>query len=235
MGGPLAPTPKDMSGIPRPLEALAAAAGLALAAPLIAAAALAVRATSRGPALFKQVRVGRGGRPFTLYKLRTMRPAAGGAQFTARDDDRITPVGRFLRRTKLDELPELWNILRGDMSFVGPRPEVPRYVDLENPLWRGALSARPGLTDPVTLRLRNEEELLSAVGGDRDEFYRQVLQPFKLRGYVEYLERRSFLADLGVLWMTAVAVLFPEKAPPPAFGELAAAADRPAQGGQAAA
>lgn len=212
---------------------MAAAAGLALTTPVIAAAALAVKVTSRGSALFKQVRVGKGGRPFTVYKLRTMRSAAGGAQFTSRDDDRITPVGKFLRRTKLDELPELWNILRGDMSFVGPRPEVPKYVDLEDPLWRSALNARPGLTDPVTLQLRNEEDLLSAVGGDRDEFYRQVLQPFKLRGYVEYLERRSFLADLGVLWMTAVAVFFPEKAPPPAVNELLSAADPPVPRGQA--
>jgi lipopolysaccharide/colanic/teichoic acid biosynthesis glycosyltransferase len=213
-----------MNGIPRPLEAVAAAAGLVLTAPIIGLAALAVKSTSRGSFLFRQERVGRGGRPFTLYKIRTMRASRGGPQVTARDDNRITAVGKLLRRTKLDELPELWNILKGDMSFVGPRPEVPGYVDLANPLWRRALDARPGLTDPVTLRLRNEEDLLSAVGGDRDQFYRLVLQPYKLHGYVDYLERRDFTADLGVLWMTAVAIFFPEKAPPPTVNELLAVA-----------
>lgn len=216
-----------MNGIPRPLEAVAAVAGLLITAPLIGLAALAVKSTSRGPFLFRQERVGRGGRPFTLNKIRTMRASRGGPQVTARDDNRVTAVGKLLRRTKLDELPELWNILKGDMSFVGPRPEVPRYVDLANPLWRRALDARPGLTDPVTLRLRNEEDLLSVVEGDREQFYRLVLQPFKLRGYVEYLGRRSFLADLGVLWMTAVAIFLPGKAPPPTVDDLLAAADQP--------
>jgi lipopolysaccharide/colanic/teichoic acid biosynthesis glycosyltransferase len=220
-----------MDGIPRPLEATAAAAGLIIALPVLAFSALAVMLTSRGPALFRQERVGRGGRTFTLYKLRTMRASNGGPQVTARGDNRITAVGKLLRRTKLDELPELWNILKGDMSFVGPRPEVPKYVDLKNPLWRRTLESRPGLTDPVTLRLRNEEDLLSLVGGDRDQFYREILQPFKLRGYVEYLERRSFPGDLSVLWKTAVAIFFPEKAPPPTVNELLSTADQPAEHG----
>ncbi len=110
---------------------------------------------------------------------------------TAGGDSRVTAIGRFLRRTKLDELPELWNVVRGEMSFVGPRPEVERFVRLEDPLWREVLEARPGLTDPTTLRLRDEESLLASVEGDREAYYRETLQPLKLRGYVEYLRAQE--------------------------------------------
>src|SRR5262249_6806806 len=111
-------------GLPRPVEAALALAGVVVAAPVIGLAALATVATSGLPVFFRQTRIGRGGKPFTLVKLRSMRPAASGPQVTSRGDPRITPVGALLRRTKLDELPELWNILRGDMSFVRPPPEV---------------------------------------------------------------------------------------------------------------
>ena len=178
-----------------------------LAAPVLAAAAVAIAATSGMPVFFRQLRVGRHGRGFTLIKLRTMRPSGDGPKVTAGNDPRITAVGRFLRRTKLDELPELWNVLRGDMSFVGPRPEVADYVHPDNPLWREILSVRPGLTDPVTLRLRHEEALLESVAGDRETYYRETLQPRKLAGYVEYLRRRSWRSDLGVLVATAGAIL----------------------------
>jgi lipopolysaccharide/colanic/teichoic acid biosynthesis glycosyltransferase len=133
-----------------------------------------------------------------------MRCAAGGVQITATDDERTTRAGRVLRRTKLDELPELWNVLKGDMALVGPRPEVPRYVNLENPAWRQVLAARPGLTDPVTISLRDEEELLAMVSGDRESFYLKHLQPVKLKGYLEYLQRRSWLTDARVLWDTCL-------------------------------
>jgi lipopolysaccharide/colanic/teichoic acid biosynthesis glycosyltransferase len=113
-----------------------------------------------------------------------------------------------LRKTKLDELPELWNVLRGDMSLVGPRPEVPRYVDMKHPLWQLVLKARPGITDPTTLSLRNEELLLSQVNGDRERFYMEVLLPFKLRGYLKYLRIRTIGTDVGVLWRTVIAVIF---------------------------
>src|SRR5207302_10964849 len=126
-----------------------------------------------------QARVGRYGKPFTLVKLRTMRASSGGFQVTAADDARVTPIGRFLRRSKLDELPELWNVLRGEMSFVGPRPEVVRYVHPEDPLWKEVLLVRPGLTDPVTLRLRYEEGLMASFPGDRERFYIERLQPLK--------------------------------------------------------
>jgi len=195
------------AGLPRAVEVVLALVGLAAASPVIALAALAVKLTSAGPVLFRQERVGRGGRPFTLLKLRTMTHGTGGLQVTAGDDRRITAVGRLLRGTKLDELPELWNVLRGEMSFVGPRPEVSRYVDLDDPRWQEVLRARPGITDPVTLTLRDEESVLAAVVGDRDRFYREVLQPYKLEGYVTYQRRRTPWSDLGVLVRTALAVL----------------------------
>jgi len=132
---------------------------------------------------------------------------------TARGDDRVTSVGRFLRRTKLDELPELWNVLKGDMALVGPRPEVPELVDLTDPLWVEVLRARPGLTDPVTVGLRNEELLMAGVEGDRERYYREVLQPKKLRGYAAYLRNRNWRSDLRVIGATAVAILRPGSAP----------------------
>jgi lipopolysaccharide/colanic/teichoic acid biosynthesis glycosyltransferase len=193
-------------GLPRAVESTLACLGLAVASPILLLTAGLVAATSPGPVLFRQQRVGLGGRPFTLFKLRTMKVAPEGSQLTASGDARVTPVGRWLRRFKLDEIPQLWNVVRGDMSLVGPRPEVPRYVDPESPLWRQVLSARPGLTDPVTLRLRDEETLLAGVD-DPERFYRERLLPWKLRGYVDYLERRSWATDLGVLGATALAVL----------------------------
>jgi lipopolysaccharide/colanic/teichoic acid biosynthesis glycosyltransferase len=200
------------AGIPRPIELLTAAVGLVLLGPLVAIAGLMVRASSRGPILFRQERVGRDGRHFVLYKLRTMRPSTGGPQVTARGDDRITAVGRILRKTKLDELPQLWNVVRGDMSLVGPRPEVPRYVDLEDPLWIETLRVRPGITDPVTLKLRDEESVLAQGGGDPERFYRDELLPAKLREYVEYSRSRSWSKDVAVLCRTVLALLFPSAA-----------------------
>jgi lipopolysaccharide/colanic/teichoic acid biosynthesis glycosyltransferase len=200
---------RPRGGLARPVEAVLAAAGLVVAAPVLAVAAVAVAATTGLPVFFRQVRVGRHARPFTLIKLRTMRNAADGPKVTAGNDPRITAVGRLLRKTKLDELPELWNVLRGDMSFVGPRPEVADYVHPDDPLWREVLSVRPGLTDPVTLRLRHEEALLESVAGDREKYYRETLQPRKLEGYVAYLRRRSWISDLAVLAATAGAILRP--------------------------
>jgi lipopolysaccharide/colanic/teichoic acid biosynthesis glycosyltransferase len=196
-------------GIPRPVELVAAALGLAILAPVVAVTGVLVRISSRGPILFRQERVGRGGKNFVLYKLRTMRNGSEGPLVTAQGDDRVTPVGRMLRKTKLDELPQLWNVLRGDMSLVGPRPEVPRYVDLDDPLWREALRVRPGITDPVTLELRDEESVLASVDGDPERFYREELQPAKLREYVAYSKGRSWATDVEVLCRTLLAVLLP--------------------------
>jgi len=194
------------NGIPRWAEAMIALLGLILAAPFMAFLALSIAVSSSGPIFFRQKRVGQHGRLFDLYKLCTMTPSDDGPQVTSSKDERITPLGRFLRRTKLDELPTLWNVLRGEMALVGPRPEVPRYVKLEDPIWQAVLAVRPGITDPVTLRLRNEEELLAGVTTDTESYYVDELQPMKLNGYVAYLEERTWRSDLKVLGQTIVEI-----------------------------
>ena len=211
-----APTDTIKTGMPRSLEVILALIALALSIPLLVLAVLAIRLSSRGRVIFHQTRVGQQGRPFVLFKIRTMRISPEpGAGFTAADDSRVLRAGKWLRRTKVDELPELWNVIKGDMSLVGPRPEVPRYVDMENPLWKIVLEARPGITDPVTLSLRNEETLLSQVNGDREEFYLRTLQRYKLEGYVSYLRQRSFWRDVKVLCQTFGAVVVPRTTLPP--------------------
>ena len=191
------------------LELLLSGLGLALSLPLLLLAAVAIALTSPGPVIFRQQRVGRNGEVFVLYKLRTMRMVHEGPEVTASGDERVTSVGRILRRTKVDELPELWNVLKRNMSLVGPRPEVPRYVDLEDEMWQLVLQSRPGITDPVTLRLRNEEALLAEVNSDYEDFYVRSLQPFKLRGYVDYLRNRSWWTDIKVLCRTALVIVWP--------------------------
>jgi lipopolysaccharide/colanic/teichoic acid biosynthesis glycosyltransferase len=181
-----------------------AAAGLAVVLPLLVVASGAVVVETPGSPLFSQDRVGRFGRRFRLWKLRTMR-RGGGLELTAAGDERVTRVGRVLRRWKVDELPQLWNVIVGDMSLVGPRPEVPAFVESGNELWKRILSVRPGITDPVSLRLRDEEELLAKCGGDREAYYRSVLQPFKLRGYDAYLRHRSAGTDFHVILETLLA------------------------------
>ncbi|MGH9363791.1 MAG: sugar transferase, partial [Thermoanaerobaculia bacterium] len=205
-GAPLSGAAEDPipGGIPRGVELALAALVLLATLPVLALAAVAIVLSSRGPVFFRQERVGRGGRRFVLFKLRTMRVAPAGLEVTATDDPRITRVGQILRRAKLDELPQLWNVLRGDMSLVGPRPEVLRYVDLTNPRWRKVLSVRPGVTDPSTLRLFDEEVVLARVKGDRDVFYREQLLPLKLREYLSCLERRTWKSDLKTLFRTAL-------------------------------
>jgi lipopolysaccharide/colanic/teichoic acid biosynthesis glycosyltransferase len=208
------------TGIPRPVEVVVSLIALVVSIPFLALSAAAIAVISRGPVIFRQERVGLAGRIFVIYKLRTMRRECSGPQVTASDDVRVTWVGRLLRGTKLDELPEFWNVLKGDMSLVGPRPEVPRYIDLENPMWRLVLQAKPGITDPMTLRLRNEEALLTQAQGEREHFYRGVLQPFKLKGYLEYLGERNWRSDVKILWKSGVAVIFPGQAPPPTVDEI---------------
>ncbi len=193
------------------LEILLSALGLIVSLPLLIVGAAAIALTSPGPVIFRQQRVGRNGQLFVLYKLRTMRMLHDGPQVTARGDDRVTAVGKILRRAKVDELPELWNVLRGDMSLVGPRPEVPRYVDLADDRWGLVLQWRPGITDPVTVSLRDEETVLADVKGDREDFYIKHLQPFKLQGYIEYLHHRSWWSDIRVLCRTLLVVVWPSQ------------------------
>ncbi len=193
--------------IPRFLDATIAALGLVVLSPLVLIVAVAVRFSSRGPVLFRQARVGRFGREFVMLKFRTMQVNSDALQVTATGDGRVTGIGRALRRLKLDEVPELWNVLRGDLALVGPRPEVPRYVDLEDTRWRQVLRERPGITHPVTLRLADEESLIAAAGGDPERFYLDELLPFKLRSYLEHQRSRSVAGDLRVLAATAAALI----------------------------
>ena len=208
-------------GLPRWFEVLAALLGLVLVSPLMVVCALGVKLSSPGPVIFRQKRVGQGGRPFFLLKFRSMRVGERGPQVTRSGDARVTRFGRWLRKLKLDELPELWNVVRGDMALVGPRPEVPEYVNLQDPLWQEVLVARPGITDPVTLRLRNEEELL-AQASDSERFYLEVLQRYKLKGYLDYLRCRTWWSDVGVLGKSVWAVLFSVSAPPPDLQDICA-------------
>ena len=208
------------SGLPRWVEVPVALAGLIAVAPILAVASLAIKFNSPGSAIFRQKRVGRGGREFVMYKLRTMQWLNKGPELTASGDHRVTTIGKLLRKTKLDEIPELWNVVRGDMSLFGPRPEVPAYVDLRNPFWQIIVQARPGITDPVTLQLRNEEQLLGAVDGDRERFYRDELQPYKLIGYVEYLRSRSWKSDVKLLKDTAVGIAWPKTCPIPTLDQI---------------
>jgi lipopolysaccharide/colanic/teichoic acid biosynthesis glycosyltransferase len=189
----------------RLLDVTVAGALLLVLAPLLAVLALLVRATSPGAALFRQTRVGRNGRPFVLLKLRTMRADAPGPAITSGGDPRITRLGAWLRRTKLDELPQLWNVLRGDMSLVGPRPELPHYVARYTAAQRTVLRARPGLTDPASLAWADEAATLGRFA-EPDRAYVEVVVPSKIALSLAYLERRTVWSDLAVLMRTVAHV-----------------------------
>jgi len=188
----------------RLLDIAASATGLLILSPLFALLAAAVRLSSPGPAFHRGERVGRGGRLFVLYKFRSMRVEAGPA-ITRAGDSRVTPVGRFLRRTKLDELPQLLNVLWGDMSLVGPRPEAPGYVALYDAEQRRILEERPGITSPASLLYRSEEAQLT--GDDWERVYVERIMPAKLRIDLDYCRRRTLVSDLRVIAGT-IATMF---------------------------
>lgn len=185
----------------RLFDVLAAGIGLVLLSPLLLLIAVWVKRDSPGPVLFRQERVGRHGRPFLIHKFRTMR-VEPGPLITIGQDPRITRSGAWLRASKLDELPQLWDVLRGAMSLVGPRPEVPRYVALYPPdLREKVLSVRPGITDPASLAFRNEAELLAAAG-DPEREYVEVILPAKLALSVRYAAEASLATDLRLVLQT---------------------------------
>jgi lipopolysaccharide/colanic/teichoic acid biosynthesis glycosyltransferase len=184
----------------RAFDLTASAVGILLLLPILAAIGLAVRLTSRGPVLFRQIRVGQFGKPFELLKFRSMRVGSEkGSQLTAVGDPRITPLGVWLRRTKVDELPQLWNVVRGDMSIVGPRPEVPRFVAQYSDRQRSVLNARPGITGP---KINVFEEELLARQVDKQQFYLNTLLPAKLETDLAYVSEICFFTDLDVLLQT---------------------------------
>ena len=162
---------------------------------------VAVLVDSGFPAFFSQWRIGKGFRPFRLYKFRTMRPSLNGSSITVAGDPRVTRLGAFLRATKLDELPQLWNVVRGDMSLVGPRPEVAQYVELFRDRYARLLEDRPGVTDLASIRFRNEERILGASEDPYREYVDRIL-PAKLDLAEEYRRRRSILLDVSILLET---------------------------------
>lgn len=192
----------------RIFDIAAAGAGLLLLSPLLLGLALWVRLDSPGPALYRQQRVGRNGVPFDILKFRTMRQrAVGGAQLTVGQDPRITRAGRFLRRYKLDELPQLINVLQGTMSLVGPRPEVPRYVDCYPPAVRATvLSVAPGITDLASILYKEESDVLGRAA-DPERAYLETILPVKLEYYQRYVHERSFWLDLRIIFRTLAAIV----------------------------
>jgi lipopolysaccharide/colanic/teichoic acid biosynthesis glycosyltransferase len=200
---------RALSMAKRAFDLAVAALGLLLTAPLLALIAVAIKCDSAGPVLFRQDRVGRGGRIFRIHKFRTMVVDAStrGTSLTVGDDARITRVGRFLRRSKLDELPQLLDVLAGAMSLVGPRPELPQYVALYPAALRDkVLRVRPGITDPVSLTFVDESALL-ARAPDPEREYVEVILPRKLTAAAEYAEHATLVTDLRIITRTLQTVL----------------------------
>ena len=192
----------------RAIDLLASALGLIFLSPLLLLIALLVKLDSRGPVFYRGSRVGLRGAPFHIFKFRTMVEDAErrGGPSTAGDDPRITRVGGLLRKHKLDELPQLLNVLRGEMSLVGPRPEVKRYVDLFTEEERAILGVRPGITDLASLWNRDEGEVLRG-SADPERDYLERIRPVKVRLQLEYVEKRSLLLDLRILAATVLCVV----------------------------
>ena len=185
----------------RSIDIVCAAFGLILLAPLFATVAAFIRAESPGPVFFRQVRVGRDGREFRIWKFRSMVADAGGAGITMGSDQRVTRVGAVLRRWKIDELPQLLNVLGRSMSLVGPRAEVPEYVKLYDTAQRNVLRFRPGITDPASLQFRHEETHLAGID-DPSTYYVERLMPEKIRLNLEYQARATVLSDLSIIIKT---------------------------------
>ncbi|HOA89290.1 MAG TPA: sugar transferase [Propioniciclava tarda] len=191
----------------RAFDVAASAAGLVVLSPVFLGVSAAIWAQDRGPVFFRQERVGLDGRAFRIHKFRSMRVNTSGALVTSAGDDRITPVGKVLRKTKLDELPQLIDVLVGDMSVVGPRPEVPRYVAEWPPDAKAEiLSVRPGISDPASVAFRNEQDVLAA-SDDPERTYLVEILPKKVAMYRDYVANRSFLGDLKVILDTLVEIV----------------------------
>ena len=216
----------------RGLDIFASFWGLILLSPVFMVVAVLIKCDSSGPVFFLQERIGKGFHPFRIYKFRTMvqdAPERGGA-LTSSGDPRITRVGNILRQTKIDELPQLINVLKGDMSLVGPRPEVRRYVELFRTHYQTILTVRPGITDAASLKYRDESAIL-ARSANPEETYTSRILPDKLRLGEDYVRRSSWRLDLELIWKTCLK-LFPGKAETDAEvfeGAVGASTDAPMQ------
>lgn len=192
----------------RAMDIVLSAVGIAVLSPVLLLIALAIVIDSRGGVFYRQVRVGRNGREFRIFKFRTMVSDADkrGLLITVGADSRITRVGKILRKTKLDELAQLFNVLKGDMSFVGPRPEVPRYVAMYTPAQRNVLLVRPGITDYASVAYRDENDLLAGAD-DPERVYIEEIMPAKLELNRQYLSQIGVLTDLKLIFSTVIAVV----------------------------
>jgi lipopolysaccharide/colanic/teichoic acid biosynthesis glycosyltransferase len=199
-------------GAKRLMDVALAAGALLAAAPLLAITALIIRLMSGGPVLYAGARVGADGQIFRMYKFRTMVINADGAgpPLTHSGDARVTPVGRLLRATKIDELPQLLNVLKGEMSLVGPRPEAPRFVQRYSEVQRTVLTVKPGITGPAQIAYRDEERLIPAAHAE--EYYCTVILPRKLQLDLEYVQHHSVRGDLDLLFSTIFRLLWPRRA-----------------------
>lgn len=184
-----------------------AATGLVLLGPVLTITAIATLLDSGRPILYRQVRIGRSFKPFILYKFRTMETTTAEPGVTVGEDSRITRIGRFLRATKLDETPQLANVVLGNMSIVGPRPELPRYVEIFHKDYETILTVRPGITDPASIKYRDESQMFPA-GVDPDRFYREQILPDKIAMAQSYVASRSMRSDCRIIAQTMARIVF---------------------------
>ena len=200
-------SPWYLSSLKRGFDVFCSVPLVIAASPVMFIIAIAVKLTSPGPVLFRQVRTGKDGVGFKIFKFRTMAYLSkdAGPRLTQREDGRITAFGRVIRRCKLDELPQLWNVIRGDMSLVGPRPDLPEYLANLDAEQVQILQLRPGITSPASLRFRREEDLLTRVSrAELVSYYVNVILPEKIRLELEYAQHATFFSDLKVLFRTAL-------------------------------
>ena len=203
---PITPPSWGAMACKRAFDIVCSLLGLVVLSPLLLVVSLLVAVTSPGGVFFRQERIGKGGKPFRIFKFRSMRKDNAGLKITTGNDSRITPVGRFLRKSKIDELPQLINVLVGDMSFVGPRPEVADYVNLYTPYQRQVLLVRPGITDYASIAYRNENDLLAGAE-DPEKMYIEQIMPDKIELNMKYLREISPLADIKLILKTIAAVV----------------------------
>lgn len=190
----------------RAFDILCSFLGLTVLSPVLLVVSVLVAVTSPGGVFFRQERIGKDGKPFRIFKFRSMRKDNAGLKITTGNDSRITPVGRFLRKSKIDELPQLINVLVGDMSFVGPRPEVADYVNLYTPYQRQVLLVRPGITGLASIRFRNENDLLTA-SNDPNRTYVEQIMPRKIDLDLEYIPHASVFYDIKLIFQTFAVVI----------------------------
>ena len=190
----------------RAFDILCSFLGLTVLSPVLLVVSVLVAVTSPGGVFFRQERIGKDGKPFRIFKFRSMRKDNAGLKITTGNDSRITPVGRFLRKSKIDELPQLINVLVGDMSFVGPRPEVADYVNLYTPYQRQVLLVRPGITGLASIRFRNENDLLTA-SDDPNRTYVEQIMPRKIDLDLEYIPHASIFYDIKLIFQTFAVII----------------------------